>query len=137
MSAHHTYLFFAGDCATAMRDYARVLDGRLELRSYSSGPPEMAARMGAANAERIMHARLEFDGGTIMAGDYPAEMPYDGMKGFCAVLHFAGDAARVKRVYDALADGARELRMPLQKTFWSDAYSMFVDRHGTPWMVMS
>jgi PhnB protein len=25
--------------------------------------------------------------------------------------------------------------MPLQKTFWAEAFGMLVDRFGTPWMV--
>jgi PhnB protein len=25
--------------------------------------------------------------------------------------------------------------MPLQKTFWAEAFGMFADRFGTPWMV--
>jgi PhnB protein len=25
--------------------------------------------------------------------------------------------------------------MPIQKTFWAEAFGMLVDRFGTPWMV--
>ena len=37
-------------------------------------------------------------------------------------------------VFDALAAGGR-VTMPLQKTFWAEAFGMLVDRFGTPWMV--
>jgi PhnB protein len=43
-------------------------------------------------------------------------------------------AAEAKRVFDALSQGG-EVRMPLQKTFWAEAFGMAVDRFGTPWMV--
>ena len=37
-------------------------------------------------------------------------------------------------MFDALAKGGK-VTMPLQKTFWVEAFGMVVDRFGTPWMV--
>jgi PhnB protein len=51
-----------------------------------------------------------------------------------AYLIFDGDCADAKRVFDALAKGGK-VTMPLQKTFWVEAFGMVVDRFGTPWMV--
>ena len=39
-----------------------------------------------------------------------------------------------KRTFAALAEGGK-VTMPLQKTFWAEAFGMLVDRFGTPWMV--
>ena len=39
-----------------------------------------------------------------------------------------------RRVFDALAEGGR-VTMPLEKSFWAEAFGMLVDRFGTPWMV--
>ena len=33
-----------------------------------------------------------------------------------------------------MADGG-QVRMPLDETFWVEAFGMLVDRYGTPWMV--
>ena len=44
-------------------------------------------------------------------------------------------AAESKRIYDALSEGAKQVTMPFQKTFWSEGFGMFTDRFGTPWMV--
>ena len=43
-------------------------------------------------------------------------------------------AAEAQRVFDALAEGGK-VNMPLQKTFWAEAFGMLVDRFGTPWMI--
>ena len=37
-------------------------------------------------------------------------------------------------MFNALAEGGK-ITMPLQKTFWAEAFGMLVDRFGTPWMV--
>ena len=37
-------------------------------------------------------------------------------------------------VFDALAEGG-QVTMPLDKTFWAEAFGMVTDRFGTPWMV--
>jgi PhnB protein len=42
--------------------------------------------------------------------------------------------AEAKRVFEALSDSGKVI-MPLQKTFWSEAFGMLVDRFGAPWMV--
>ncbi|MGH8198456.1 MAG: hypothetical protein ACRETI_09815 [Steroidobacteraceae bacterium] len=48
-----------------------------------------------------------------------------------------GNADRILHaclVIDALAKNGR-VNMPLEKTFWVDAFGMLTDRFGTPWMV--
>jgi PhnB protein len=55
------------------------------------------------------------------------------MKGFSVSLTYP-TVAEAKRVFDALAEGGK-VTMPLEKTFWAEAFGMLVDRFGTPWMV--
>jgi PhnB protein len=43
-------------------------------------------------------------------------------------------AAEARRVFDAFAEGGT-VQMPLDKTFFSEAFGMLVDRFGTPWMI--
>jgi PhnB protein len=132
MSQLDTYLIFDGTCAEAMRFYERTLGGKLEvLMTHAESP--MAAQTPPGSANRILHARLAIDGRLLMASDSMAGQPYEGMKGFSLSLSYPapGDA---KRVFDALAKGGK-VTMPLQKTFWAEAFGMLVDRFGTPWMV--
>jgi PhnB protein len=125
------YLFFDGTCADAMRFYEKVLGGKLDLMTHASSP--VADQTSPEMADRIMHARLVFDGGMLMASDWMAGQPYDGMKGFSLALAYP-TVAEAKKVFDALAEGGK-VTMPLDKTFWAEAFGMLVDRFGTPWMV--
>jgi len=127
-----TYLFFDGNCADAMRFYERTLGGRLEtLMTHAQSP--VAAQTPPGSANRIMHARLVIGDRVLMASDAMIDQPTGGMKGFSLSLMYT-TTAEAKRVFDLLADGGR-VTMPLQKTFWAEAFGMLVDRFGTPWMV--
>jgi PhnB protein len=131
MNPLNAYLFFDGVCAEAMRFYERTLGGKLDLLTHAQSP--IAADTPPGSADRIMHARLTMDGGTLMASDTMAGQPYDGMHGFSLTLVYP-TAADARRIFDALGQGGR-VTMPIQKTFWAEAFGMLVDRFGTPWMV--
>jgi PhnB protein len=127
-----TYLFFDGNCADAMRFYERTLGGKLDLMTHGDSP--MAAQMPSGSANRILHARLELDGGRLlMASDAMVGQPYDRMKGFSLSLIYP-TVAEANRMFAALAEGG-QITMPIAKTFWAEAFGMLVDRFGTPWMV--
>ena len=127
----NTYLFFDGNCADAMRFYERTLGGKLSLMTHAESP--MAAETPPGSANRILHARLDFDGGMLMASDSMVGQPYEGMKGFSLSLIYPTEAEG-RRMFDALAQGGHVI-MPMQKTFWAEGFGMLVDRFGTPWMV--
>ena len=127
----NAYLFFNGACADAMRFYERTLGGKLSLMTHADSP--MAAQMPPGSADKILHARLDFDGGMLMASDWMAGQPYGGMKGFSLSLIYP-TAAEARRMFDTLAQGG-QVTMPMDKTFWAEAFGMLVDRFGTPWMV--
>jgi len=127
----NAYLFFDGTCADAMRFYERTLGGKLTLMTHAESP--MAAQTPPGSADRIMHARLDFDGGMLMASDSMAGQTYEGMKGFSLSLIYP-TAAEARRMFDTLAQGG-QVTMPMDKTFWAEAFGMLVDRFGTPWMV--
>src|SRR5829696_6607583 len=76
------YLFFDGTCAAAMRFYETLLDGTLEMMQTFAEAPGTESDSPQAGADRIMHARLNVDGRSLMASDYPADQKYPGMQGF-------------------------------------------------------
>src|SRR5213596_2482355 len=76
----NAYLFFDGNCADAMRFYERTLGGKLSLMTHADSP--MAGKTPPGSADRIMHARLDFDRGTLMASDTMVGQPYAGRHGF-------------------------------------------------------
>jgi len=126
------YLFFNGNCAEAMRFYEQLLGGKLDLITVGQSPDQ--SNMPPGSEHLIMHARLVWGGGTLMASDdITAGDHYSGMKGFRLSLMFESNE-EAQRVFDALAPGANVV-MPISKTFWSEAFGMLDDRFGTPWMI--
>jgi len=126
------YLMFDGTCEAAMRFYEKTLDGKLEILLRHGDSP-MAEQCAPADKDRIMHSRLLFDGGSLMATDGRPGGEGGAMKGFSIALSY-DTVADATRVFNALAEGG-EVRMPLQKTFWAEAFGALVDRYGTPWMI--
>jgi PhnB protein len=115
-----------------MRFYEKALSGKLsQMMTHAQSP--MGAQASRDNAGRIMHARIDFEGGVLMAADNLASDPKQPMSGFMISLVY-GTNDEAKRVFDALAKGGKVI-MPLEKTFWSEAFAMLTDRFGTPWMI--
>jgi len=127
------YLSFNGNCADAMRFYEQALRGKLEVLMSGADSP-MADQMPKEFAHRIIHARLVLPGGgTIYAGDCPANMPYEGIKGVSMTVDY--DTTEVaQQVFNALASGG-QVTMPMQPAFWAKQWGMLVDKFGTPWIV--
>jgi PhnB protein len=127
------YLGFDGNCADAMRFYEKALRGKLEVMMSGADSP-MKDEMPKEFAHRILHARLALPGGgTLFAGDCPADMPYEGIKGVSIAVDYA-TVAEAEAVFAALAEGGR-VTMPMQPAFWAKRWGMLVDRFGTPWIV--
>lgn len=127
------YLAFNGTCAEAMRFYERALDGKIEIMMRGGDSP-MAAQIPPEFADRILHARLALkDGGLLFAGDAPAHMPYEGIKGVSITLNY-DTVQEAQKVFNALAAGG-QVTMPMQPAFWAKTWGMLVDKFGTPWIV--
>ena len=130
------YLSFNGNCADAMKFYERALGGKLELM-MTFGDSPMCAQMPKESQSLVMHARLALEGGNTLgalcAGDCPANVPYEGIKGVSLTLNY-DTVAQAERVFAALADGGH-VTMPMQPAFWAKTWGMLVDKFGTPWIV--
>jgi PhnB protein len=127
------YLSFDGNCTEAMRFYERALGGKLTIL-MTNGQSPMKGHLPPGNDDRILHARLEFEGGVLMAGDSMVGMgPHQPMKGFNVVLNY-DSTAQAKPVFEALAEGGNTT-MQFSDAFWAEGFGMCVDRFGTPWIV--
>lgn len=130
------YLFFDGRAEQAMREYHRLLGGKLDVLHYADAPAGAAAAPPGcepADQQRVMHAMLMFDGGLLMASDAPNSAMAQPMSGMSVSVTLP-DAAAARRLFEGLSAQA-EVRMPFGKTFWAEGFGMLVDRFGTPWMV--
>jgi PhnB protein len=128
----NAYLIFDGKAAEAMRFYERILGGRLEDVMTAAEAPA-ANPVPPGSADRLVNARLVFEGGSLLAMDARVGEPYRGMNGFLVSLAYP-TVAEARRVFEALARDGR-VTMPFDKTFWAEGVGMLVDRFGTPWMV--
>jgi PhnB protein len=127
------YLAFNGNCADAMRFYEKALGGKLEVLMSGAESP-MAEQMPKEFAHRILHARLALPGGGLLyAGDAPANMPYEGIKGVSIAVDYAS-VAEAEKVFNALAGGG-QVTMPMQPAFWAKRWGMLVDKFGAAWIV--
>jgi PhnB protein len=127
------YLSFDGNCAEAVRFYEKVLGGKLEALTSGADSP-MADQIPKEFAHRILHARLVLPGGGLLfAGDAPAHVPYEGVKGVALTLNY-DTAAEARAVFDALVAGG-QVTMPMQPAFWAKAWGMLIDRFGVAWIV--
>src|ERR1700732_2114189 len=96
------YLSFDGNCADAMRFYAKVLGGKLDMLTFGQSP--MAEQTPKSALNGIMHARLALEeNGSLYAGDCPPGMTYQGIHGVSITLNYDA-VAQVDRVFNALAD---------------------------------
>ena len=84
--------------------------------TYSEMPPQSGGcQPDPSFTTKIAHARLDLDGGVIMASDCPPGR-YTKPDGFFISLD-AKDTTEARRIYDALSVGG-EIFMPLGETFW-------------------
>jgi PhnB protein len=129
--AFRPYLFFGGNCREAFTRYQEIFGGELTLLTMMDVPGEEPA---ADKAHMIIHAALTVGGDVLMASDDPMADSFGPVQGMM-VGHDAADVADANRVFDALANSGTVIQA-LEPTFFSEAFGMYVDRFGTPWMVV-
>jgi PhnB protein len=133
------YLAFNGNTRDAFAFYEQALGARIEsMMSFADMPPQAApaegCEGGTPSGDGIMHARLVLPGGALLfAGDTPAGMPYEGIKGAMLALQY-DTVDQAQSAFHALAQGGR-VAMPLGRTFWAKTFGMLTDRFGVSWAV--
>ena len=126
------YLNFDGTCEEALTFYAKVLSGEILVMLKGKDTP-MADKMPPEGLERVMHGRIGVKGQLLMASDVPPQFKKD-MQGFSVSVSVA-DPTEAERIYNALSEGAQNIQMPLQETFWAHKFGTFTDKYGTPWLI--
>jgi PhnB protein len=125
------YIAFKGNCREAIEFYKKAL-GATVLFSQTFGESPMAS-MGPA--ENIMHCSIQIGDSILMLCDDPR--PDAASSGGNISLAIGlNDPERAKQLFDNLADGGVTV-MPIQKTYWAEAFGMVTDKFGVKWMVNS
>jgi PhnB protein len=123
------YIAFKGNCRQAIDFYKQTLHAEEVFVQTFGGSP--MADMGPA--DNIMHATIKVGDSTIMMCD-DLRPDADTVGGNIALAIGLNDTARAKQLFDNLAKGGT-VTMPLEKTFWAEAFGMVTDKFGVKWMV--
>jgi len=123
------YITFKGNCRKAIEFYKNALDAEVlfvqtvgESPMSNIGPPE-----------NIMHSTIKVGDSTIMMSDDPRPESPSGESNISLAIGLS-DPERAKQLFANLTkDGA--VIMPLQKTYWAEAFGMVTDKFGVRWMV--
>ena len=134
MAVVNPYLNFSDNCEEAFTFYKSVFGGELQdLLRFGA----MACDNPAPSSEdnKVMHVSLPIGNGTaLMGSDTPESFgaPIAG-NNFCVTVG-AESADEARRIFDGLSAGG-EITMPMDKTFFAEAFGMCTDKFGVHWMV--
>ena len=123
------YIAFKGNCREAIEFYKNALDAEV-LFTQAVGESPMSD-MGPP--ENIMHCTIKIGGSTIMMCDDPRPEAAGG-DGNISLAIGLNDPERAKQVFGKLAQNGSVV-MPLEKTYWAEAFGMVTDKYGVKWMV--
>jgi PhnB protein len=123
------YLAFDGNARAAMKFYATVFGGELNLNTFGQyGTKEPALR------NKIMHAQLETEMGlTLMASDMGPGMEHN--PGDNIAISLSGDDGQTMRAYWKKLSRGGQVLVPLEKQMWGDEFGQCTDKFGIRWMV--
>ena len=123
------YIAFKGNCREAIEFYKNALEAQV-LFTQTVGESPMA-NMGPP--QNIMHCTIKIGDSTIMMCDDPGPDSAAG-GGNISLAIGLNDPERAKQIFGNLArDGT--VIMPLEKTYWAEAFGMVTDKFGVKWMV--
>lgn len=123
------YIAFRGNCREAIDFYKQALGAEeLYAETYGGSPIE---EMGHPDA--IMHATLNIGGSHVMFCD-DFQSPDFTTGGNISLAIGLNDVEKAKEYFANLSEGGTVI-MPLDKTFWAEAFGMLTDKFGVKWMV--
>ena len=127
------YLFFDGRCEEAIEFYRRTVGAKVNMLMRWKDAPEKNDACTPANQNQVMHAQVQIGDGEVMMSDGRGT-GQPKFEGFSLTVSVPSEA-EADRVFGALADGG-QIRMPLDKTFFSPRFGMLADKFGVGWMVL-
>jgi len=123
------YIVFNGNCRQAIEFYKTAL-GADVLFTQTVGESPMSNMGPAAN---IMHCTIKVGDSTIMMCDNPKPETAAG-GGNISLAIGLNDPERARQLFDNLSEGGSVI-MPLDKTYWAEAFGMVADKFGVKWMI--
>ncbi|MXX95989.1 MAG: VOC family protein [Gammaproteobacteria bacterium] len=132
MASINGYLTFNGNCREAMEFYRSIFGLDFEsMMTFGDGPDGV----GGSDSNRIMHASLPFESGTLMASDTADDDPNFSEGNNFSLCLDTDDKTQTDEWLAKLSDGGK-VTFPAQKTFWGAYFAMCRDKFGINWMLM-
>lgn len=133
-----TYLNFKGNTAEAFAFYKEVFatDYLVPPMLMGEAPQDPQNPLSEAEKAYVMNVQLPILGGHILMGT-------DALASRGHILHSGNNVSinlepdtleEAQRLHASLSAGGSEI-LPLDKMFWGDYWSSFVDKFGTRWMI--
>jgi PhnB protein len=123
------YVNYPGHCEQAFRFYEQHLGGRISAIVRHGEMPNPG--IPASWAEKVLHARIEIGGTTLLGADIAQAEP---MRSAYLTLT-VDEELEAERTYAVLVEGG-EIFMKLQKTPFANRFAMLRDRFGTSWLLL-
>src|SRR5437588_556955 len=123
------YISFKGNCREAIELYKSALGAEV-LFVQTMGESPMSDMGPAAN---IMHCSIKVGNSTMMMCDDPRPGAAES-GGTISLAIGLNEPEQAKRIFGALAADGTVL-MPLEKTYWAEAFGMVTDKFGIRWMI--
>lgn len=123
------YIHYPGNAEEALNFYVAALNGSIQqLGRYGDSPMDTDEDW----KQKVMHARLVFDGNMIMMSDSFKGQPVS-TDGNVQLSVDVEDTEKLEIVFNKMAEGGT-ITMPLADTFWGARFGMLKDRFGISWM---
>jgi PhnB protein len=122
------YIAYKGNCREAIEFYKNALGAELLFSQNWGDTPHSQPGM----EDKIMHATIKVGGSHVMMCDMADE--YVQIGGNVSLAIGLNEVDKAREMFDNLSDGGT-VTMPLDKTFWAEAFGMVTDKFGINWMV--
>jgi|ERR1051326_3329449 PhnB protein len=130
MLAVSPYITFKGNCREAIEFYRSALDAQV-LFTQKVGDSPMSS-MGPA--ESIMHCTMKVGDSTIMMSDDLQPGGGAASAGNISLAIGLNDPEQARKFFGNLAKDGTVI-MPIEKTYWAEAFGMLTDKFGVKWMI--
>ena len=123
------YIHFGGNAREALHFYENAFNGKIQqIGTYGESPMPGDEDY----KDKIMHARLVFDGNMIMVSDvFKGQQAAVG--GNIQLSIEFDDVNKLNEVFSKMAEGGK-ITMELQDAFWGARFGMLQDKFGVNWM---
>lgn len=124
------HIAFRGNCRDAVEFYIKALDAQIEfIQTMGESPlPDLGP------AGYIMHCTLKIGNAKLMMSDDPNPQSATEPKSNICLAIGLNHSERAKQLFENLSENGTVL-MPLEKTFWAEAFGVVQDQFGVKWKV--